>query len=424
MPAETPDPAEKRDASGGGAAPGGSDGSLSNVYDVAIAGGGLSGSLIAWRLKTARPDLQIALVERGDALGGNHTWSFHETDVTDEAADWLAPLVVHRWDRQEVRFPSHTRLLRTGYRSIVSERLHETVAPALGGGLKLGAEIAAIDADSLTLRDGETVAARAVIDARGQRDNSALTVGFQKFLGQEVEFDAPHGVRDPIIMDATISQSDGYRFIYVLPFSETTALIEDTYYADGSTIDHAGARDGIAAYAKEKGWRIRRVLREEEGILPIALAGDIDAHLAGAPDGVGVAGLGAGLFHPLTGYSLPDAVRLADKISQAADLSGPAVAALTREHARDVWREREFFRLLSRLLYYAARPETRYKVLGRFYRLGEPLIERFYAAASTKQDKMRVLVGKPPVSFLRAVECVDEARWLERCWTPRRVAAE
>lgn len=395
---------------------------LSEQYDVAIAGGGLSGSLIAWRLKALRPELRVALVERGERLGGNHTWSFHETDIAPALAAWLDPLVAYRWDRQEVRFPSHARRLRTGYRSIVSQRLHDAVAPLLGEGVRLGAEIAGVAADGIVLAGGETVAAKAVIDARGQRDNSALTVGFQKFLGQEIEFDAPHGVRDPIIMDATISQSDGYRFIYVLPFSETTALIEDTYYADGSAIDHEGVREDIAAYAASKGWSIRRVIREEEGVLPIALAGDIDAHLNAAPQGVGVAGLGAGLFHPLTGYSLPDAVRLADRVSRADDLSGPALAALTRDHARSAWRDREFFRLLSRLLYYAARPETRYKVLGRFYRLGEPLIERFYAAASTRRDKMRVLVGKPPVSFLRAVECVDEQLWLERCWRPRSAA--
>ncbi len=395
---------------------------LSNRYDVAIAGGGLSGSLIAWRLKTLRPDLRVALVERGETLGGNHTWSFHETDLGPAADAWIDPLVAHRWDRQEVRFPAHSRLLRTGYRSIVSERLHDTVAPALGADLRLDAEIERLDADGIALADGEIVAAKAVIDARGQRDNSALTVGFQKFLGQEIEFDAPHGLRDPIIMDATISQSDGYRFIYVLPFSETTALIEDTYYADGSAIDHDGVRAEIASYAASRGWRIARVLREEHGVLPIALAGDIDAHLDAAPAGVGVAGLGAGLFHPLTGYSLPDAVRLADKIAHTDDLSGPALSSLTRDHARTVWREREFFRLLSRFLYYAAKPETRYKVLGRFYRLGEPLIERFYAANSTKQDKMRVLVGKPPVSFFKAAECVDEQSWLERCWRPRQAA--
>ncbi len=397
----------------------------STTFDVAIVGGGLSGAFIAKRLREKRGDVRVAVVERGPALGGNHTWSFHSGDLPPTLSAWVEPLAAYRWPRQQVRFPSHRRTLETGYRSIVSERLHADVAPKLGPDLFVNAGAAEIGAAHVTLDDGRTLAARAVIDARGQRASSALTLGYQKFLGQEIAFSAPHGLVDPIIMDATISQSDGYRFIYVLPFTEDTALIEDTYYADGANLDRDAVRREIAAYCARAGWKVREVLREEEGVLPIALAGDIRAYLNAAPAGVGLAGLGAGLFHPLTGYSLPDAAELAEKIADAPDLSGPALAALSRTHAEEKWRERAFYRLLSRFLYYAARPETRYKVLGRFYRLSQPLIERFYASRSTPRDKLRVLVGKPPVSFFKAVECVNEKRWLEKHWRPKleRLAA-
>ncbi|MGF1543242.1 MAG: lycopene beta-cyclase CrtY [Parvularculaceae bacterium] len=391
--------------------------------DVAIAGGGLSGALIAWRLRQARPDLRVAVVERGPALGGNHTWSFHDSDLPPERAAWMAPLVVHHWPRQEVRFPSHERVLETGYNSATSHRLHEVVAPVVGDGLVLGAGVSDVAADGLRLDDGQRVSAGAVIDARGQREAEALTIGYQKFFGQEVRFAEPHGLAAPIIMDATISQADGYRFVYVLPFAEDAALVEDTYYSDGAALDADALRGEIAAYCARAGWRVAEIVREEAGVLPIALAGDIRAHLAASPEGVGVAGLRAGLFHPLTGYSLPDAAALADEVAAAADFSGPAIARLTRGYAERRWRERGYYRLLSRLLYYASTPEGRYKVLGRFYRLSRPLIERFYASRMSAQDKARVLVGKPPVSFRRALECVDEEQWLARCWRPR-VAGE
>jgi lycopene beta-cyclase len=42
----------------------------------------------------------------------------------------------------------------------------------------------------------------------------------------------PHGLIRPTIMDATVGQGDAYRFVYLLPFDETTVLVEDTYYAD------------------------------------------------------------------------------------------------------------------------------------------------------------------------------------------------
>ncbi|MEL7487119.1 MAG: lycopene beta-cyclase CrtY, partial [Pseudomonadota bacterium] len=298
--------------------------------DIAIAGGGLAGALIAWRLRVKRPDVSVAVVERGRALGGNHTWSFHESDVPAETAKWLAPIVAHQWSHQEVRFPSHQRMLRTGYRSTTSAALHETVAPMLGQGLLCGVGAETIQKDKIVAEDGRVVDAGAVIDARGQTARSALTIGFQKFLGQELKFDKPHGLSAPIIMDATVSQSDGYRFIYVLPFTDDTALVEDTYYSDGADLKRDVVRAEIAEYCQRAGWTIANVIREEDGILPIALAGDIDAHLDGFAEGVSQAGLRAGLFHPLTGYSLPDAALLAETIADAPDLSGAALFALTR----------------------------------------------------------------------------------------------
>ncbi|MEL7201092.1 MAG: lycopene beta-cyclase CrtY [Pseudomonadota bacterium] len=392
--------------------------------DVVIAGGGLSGALIAWRLRVQHPGLAVTVVEQADRLGGNHTWSFHKTDLPSQTLAWMQAMVAHEWPRQQVRFPRHRRVLDTGYCSTTSERLHDCVAPLLGEGLLTGQKVSRVDADGVHLESGQHIAAGAVIDARGQRQSDALTIGFQKFLGQEIRFKQPHGLTVPIIMDATIPQDDGYRFVYVLPFSEDTALVEDTYYADGAALDRDAIRQRIADYCAGAGWAIDTIFREEDGVLPIALAGNIDEHLSAYPPGVGVAGLGAGLFHPLTGYSLPDAAALAERIAQETDHTGPALAALTRAHARERWRDRAFYRMLSRFLFYAAKPEGRHKVLERFYRLNGGLIERFYAAQSSKADKLRTLVGKPPVSFLKAVECVDEIGWRDNIWLPRKARIE
>jgi lycopene beta-cyclase len=52
---------------------------------VILVGAGLANSLIAWRLAQTRDDVQVTLLERGAEVGGNHTWSFHVTDVRVEA---------------------------------------------------------------------------------------------------------------------------------------------------------------------------------------------------------------------------------------------------------------------------------------------------------------------------------------------------
>jgi lycopene beta-cyclase len=111
----------------------------------------------------------------------------------------------------------------------------------------------------------------------------------------------------------------------------------------------------------------------------------------------------AGLFHPTTGYSLPDAIRLATRIAAASDLSHTALVGLTSRYAAETWAARGFYRALDTMLFRAAEPDRRYQVLERFYRLSPDLIARFYAAESRRTDQLRILSGRPPVPIGRAV---------------------
>jgi lycopene beta-cyclase len=210
-------------------------------------------------------------------------------------------------------------------------------------------------------------------------------------------------------MDATVDQHDGYRFVYTLPFGPDRVLIEDTYYADGPALDRAGLEDRIGAYAAAQSWEVTRVVRGEHGVLPIAIGGDIGRHLAAFPRGVPPVGLAAGLFHPVTGYSFPDAVRLALHIARLPDLSGAAIDRAVRTYAIEAWDSRKFYRLLNKMLFRAAIPTERWRVLQHFNRLDAPLVGRFYAGDTTFADKVRILSGKPPVPISRAVAALVKA---------------
>ena len=255
----------------------------------------------------------------------------------------------------------------------------------------------------MTLTDGRTLTANAVIDGRGAAPSAHLNLRWQKFLGQEVELAAPHGLTQPVVMDASVAQQDGYRFVYVLPFGPRSLLIEDTYYSDGPELDAETLRRRITDYAAAHGWTIERVIREEQGVLPIALGGDIKAFWDEGTPGVPRVGMRAALFHPTTGYSFPDAVALADRIADLKQLDAAHLYATARRYSERKWRERGFYRMLNRMLFDAAEPPERYRVLERFYRLNEGLVARFYAGRSTFEDKARILIGKPPVPIGRAV---------------------
>jgi lycopene beta-cyclase len=377
--------------------------------DALIVGGGLASSLIALRLKRTRPDLKIIVLEREQRIGGEHTWSHFATDVSPAISEWMGPLIVHDWPGYDVRFPTHRRSLPTRYRAITSARLHAVMSELLGEDAWLGVEAAEVRAESVRLVDGRRLAAPLVIDARGPRRSRHLALGWQKFLGQEVRLAAPHGLIRPIVMDATVAQLDGYRFLYVLPMGADRMLIEDTRYSDGPALDRAQLARDIAAYAAAEGWTIADTIREEVGVLPIALAGDIDAYWDEPTGPAADAGMRAALFHPTTGYSLPDAARQAEAIAALPRLTTAAVRAAIIQMSKTAWKDRAFYRLLNRMLFRAAEPTKRYKVLERFYRLPVPLIERFYAAEATLGDKLRILSGKPPVPIGRALACLSEA---------------
>jgi lycopene beta-cyclase len=375
--------------------------------DCLLVGGGLANSLIALALKAENPGLSVKLIERGGSIGGNHTWSFHSTDFGGPVPEFIAPLVMRSWQSQEVRFPKYKRTLSTSYNSVSSGKLDTAVRQALGSDAILNVEAVDISTTGVTLNDQRRITARCVIDGRGALDKPDWQEGYQKFLGLEIELESDSGLLNPILMDATVEQIDGYRFVYTLPFDARRILVEDTYYSSTPALDEPALEARIRDYASAKGWKIARILRRERGVLPIPLNGGFD-RLWSADADVPRAGVRALMFHPTTGYSLPDAARIASRLAGTEKLDSAEAHKIIRGEARKAWLNRSFFRMLNRLMFVAAEPAERLAVMQRFYTLPDALIDRFYACDLTLLDKARILTGKPPISFFRALDCVRE----------------
>lgn len=370
-------------------------------YDLILVGGGLSTGLIAERMAAAHPDRRTLIVEAQPTLGGNHTWSFHQTDVSEAQDRWLTPFLSATWPDQEVRFPGYRRRLDTGYRAISSERFHAVLTAVPGLSTRLDTRVDRVETGRVVLEDGTVISGDCVIDGRGATDFGNCAIGYQTFVGHEVRMRAPHGLARPIIMDATVEQIGGYRFIYCLPFTTDTMLIEDTYYADTPAIDDQACAQRIEAYAKAAGWQIAETLRTERGILPIMLDASLD-EIWPTASGVARSGMRAGLFHQTTGYSLPLAAHVAEGLAAIAPLDTATAAAWIHGEASTVWRRQSYFRLLNRVMFIGARPAERRQIFERFYTLSRPLIERFYAGKLHAHDKIRLLTGRPPIPMRNA----------------------
>ena len=364
----------------------------------------MSGGLIALALRRAQPDMQVMLIEAGDMLGGNHRWSWFDSDLDAAGSALLAPFRKTEWHGYEVRFPAYRRRLGSTYRSLTSDDFDAALRRELAQStIHTNRAVASLDAGGVTLEDGTRISARMVIDCRGPEPSAHLAGGWQVFMGRLLRTAQPHKVERPVVMDAGVDQHGAYRFVYVLPLGANDLFIEDTYYADSPVLDRSALSRRIDEYCNQHGFQ-GEIIGGETGVLPVITGGRFAAFQAeNRIEGVGCAGARGGFVHPLTSYTVPFAVKTALAIAGDAELSGDQMSAMLEARARQHWAQTKFYRRLGAMLFGAAKPGERYRVFERFYRLPEGLIERFYAGRSTFADKARVLMGKPPVSVGRAL---------------------
>jgi lycopene beta-cyclase len=376
-----------------------------NDFDIVLVGGGLQGALMALAAFAARPQVRIAMIEASASLGGDHTWCFHEGDVSQVARAFVAPLVVARWPSWDVRFPRLQRTFDAEYACVTSTRLHEVVTAAFASRpaskIFFARRAESIGANQVTLDSGEVLRSSLVVDARGPRELPG-EIAYQKFVGLEVELSRPIASMRPVVMDAEVEQIDGYRFLYVLPFEERRVLLEDTYFSLDPSLDEAALEARILDYARVRGLQVERILRRERGILPLPLSWSQSIQTEGPL----LAGYGGGFFHPTTGYSFPVAARLAELVAatDATDLFGAPLRKFVTGHVRQA----RYAVMLNRLLFGATAEANRRDVLERFHTFPEEVVRRFYALETTSGDRLRILCGRPPrgVSLRKALNQV------------------
>jgi lycopene beta-cyclase len=373
--------------------------------DYIIVGGGLQGGLLALVLRHIQPDARVTVLERAAKPAGNHTWSFHAGDLPADAEAFVRPLLAAEWQGYQVAFPNYARRVPTRYAAIRSERFAEVLEKS-GCELRVGTEVVSLSKNHVRLADGTELAARCVIDARGpEAADPPHRAGYQKFVGLEIETERPWPDALPTVMDATVSQDDGYRFVYTLPFTPHRVLVEDTYFADGPALDTAAVRERVGHYIESRNVGRWVVVREEAGVLPMPWAG---GRIAVDPAGPLVAGYAGGWLHPATGYSFPVAVRLALAVARTSPEGAHAAAAAL---ARRLAPRQRFARFLNRLLFTAVVPEQRWQVFRRLYRsLPDALMSRFYALEFGPFDAVRMVAGWPPPLALSRLIHRPEAR--------------
>lgn len=222
-----------------------------DTYQYIIAGGGMAGLSLAFYLNnSALRDKKILIIDREEKNVNDHTWCFWETGVSP-----FEEIIFKKWKgvwfHGTENFSQFLDLQDYTYKMIRGIDFYEYILSILKKNANitfLQANIEGIEIDTkndsnspiVKTDAGNFVASEMVFDSsfRSKYNNPKHHNMLQHFKGWVIDTDKPiFKVNEPTLFDFRIEQKKELRFVYVLPYSETKALIEFTIFSDNLITD-------------------------------------------------------------------------------------------------------------------------------------------------------------------------------------------
>lgn len=256
------------------------------VFDYIIAGAGASGLSLLWELMQSdvAKESSILLLDSSLVPDDSKTWCFWSKDEFK-----LNPLIHHTWSHIEVTAKQQTftePLSDYTYHALKSIDFTRYILEQAENDTRITFCECTVDEFS---ESGEQVIVHTnkgnfhgkmifqsiknpAVSAAGKKEAALI----QHFIGWEIETDC--ALFDPetaLLMDFDVPQKNGVTFMYLLPYSPKTALIEYTVFSE-NTLPPEEYEDELKHYIRtllassgnpESGYRI---LRKEEGEIPMS----------------------------------------------------------------------------------------------------------------------------------------------------------
>lgn len=278
-----------------------------------ILGAGCAGLTLAWYLIEAGVTEPILLLDQRQEYTNDRTWCYWSLEPTP--FDDLAEFSWHDWnvisDQHQTATCHSSRypylFLRSGqfYRRVL-DRLSQ--CPQIT--MRLGQQVQGYEEV-----DGKVVVHTTEGSYTGHQLFNSVSVPsssvsrtsngqpwLQHFRGKWIQADRPvFDARRVTLMDHRVSQKDGPHFMYVLPFSPTAALVENTYLFP-KEVNPARHHSEIADYLEDT-YQLKsddyEVLDEEAGAIPMG-RNETRKLTNERIQSIGIAG---GAVRPSTGYA-------------------------------------------------------------------------------------------------------------------------
>lgn len=378
----------------------------SGRYGFVILGAGCAGLSLCYYLLQRGVTEPILLLDHKATFDDDRTWCFWDVEDTP-----FSHLAIENWRSWSVTADNRT-ITQTSeshpYLCLAAGDFHEYVLKRISAHpnvtLRLGESAEGYEergGRALVRTSGNSYAARVVLDGRGLAPGSPAFGELrgsscwvpQQFLGMRLRTTRP--VFDPevcTLMDFSVSQSQGLRFMYTLPFGEREALVENVYLADVdvSAKEH---RAEISAYLLDR-YGISpheyRVDGEERGYIPMT-----DYHF---PRRTGEHSYSIGMLggetRPSTGYTFLRIQRYCRALAET--LAGGGEPPHRVDSRRFETLDAIFLRFMRR------HPERCPDIYARMFgRVPPDALVRFLTERSTPMEDLRLILALPKTPFLK-----------------------
>lgn len=382
--------------------------------DIAVIGGGSAGLALAYHCLAGSVPTPIMILEARSSYHHDRTWCFWDFG---ELVMEIDALVRHRWNcwrfswngRQidhESRTHPYCAIGAGDFYRFVMDRISACPTVEHVANCRVLDTAMSENGYLLTTTKG-SVRCRRVIDTRppysdymlGAADTHPETVPaplagtpmFQVFFGKEIKAEAP--LFDPTsawLLTDMKSSDDGLEFAYLLPFSETSALIELTRFSVRFMLPTQLQENAIRLVARLCNQTPYSVLREEGAVLPMGLPRGKTSQ-ANWVD----AGINGGALRHSTGYAFVRTQRWAAHCAETLRRNN-AVSPMAPDTSCERFLDCLFLDVLAR------EPQLSSKIfLGLAERLSPDSFARFMMEKSTVRDYLRMITAMPTVPFLR-----------------------
>jgi lycopene beta-cyclase len=380
------------------------------IYDAAIIGAGCAGLQLAVALRRHCPDLKVVLLDARPEYANDRTWSFwHPSAATAAPLFWEAA-ISHRWPAWQVSAAARTvRREAPGldYVSLRADAFYAATRAALtvpGGPVwQLETPVSRVEetAGPVVLHTPSgPVSAHYVFDSRPPPESppgSGTSPAFQQvFTGLHLRTRRPCWSPDTArLMDFQPTEDGTIAFVYTLPNSANTALVEVTWLVPAG----AGQRPDIShvtaflASAHGLGPDDFTILGTESGSIPM------DPQLRSLPSGSARCfdiGTRSGAVRASTGYGFLAMSRHAEKIARTWQETGrPAFIP----HRSRAWTALDTIFLAA---LHRAPQQAPAWFIDLFEKTHPALLVRFLQQEARPGEILSLMRSLPPAPFLRA----------------------